>query len=610
MIKKFQCLRGDYMKVFNFSHWDLSGTTKGLLFFAQSLEEMLFHYGHDSLKVPALNFHFLCVEIHSTIRQIDADVVDKGNIRPLIEELKEAFSNDIIAQQMFGNDFNSLFFSKNASGDILRECDIFKDPTSDNSMKKIKNVINFLLTEIELEDNYYNLLKTSITDAITAFQMNLPEMDQIYQLSRSLLSELINTSYSQEYIYWVVNDVFYNRSRQIGDINETLELFWSSFDFREKKYSVTLPLSPASLRKHLNNFKNVSIKKNKEKLFDGSCDWVISLSVKAMDQHNAQSRAIMLVSFFVSLLQYNNHKSQSYNADQAIVTLTGTDKVFNLQTPITPLKRGKDLSDEKNNEKMALMVNNFAFSLDTLVSVVELHSSAINSADIGNQLLNLWTIIEVLVPTEPRGSFCKINQICNVMTTILNAQYIASLVEQFLADLCHCIPDIEKRWMDNVNKGQNDIEKIIAILVLPEYQSMKNDIVSALDGYPLMQYRIEYYSGIFSNRIRLKSFLAAHKKRLSWHIMRIYRSRNMIVHDGTHFPYIDIIVQNLHYYVDTLIDTINLYAGKGYTSLQTIYTLLQQKEFRHILLLEEKETNGSPKQISSECLTMVLGYLT
>lgn len=386
-------------------------------------------------------------------------------------------------------------------------------------------------------------------------------------------------------------------------------MFWSNFDFEEKSYLVLLPLVPASLQKHLRNFQNVSVKKNTGKLFGNSCDWTISLPVEAMDQYNAQARAITLVSFFVSLLQYNNHKSQSYSAEQAIVTLRGTDKVFNLQTPTTPLKRGKDLSDEKSNEKMAFMVNNFAFSPGTLVSVIELHSSAINSVDIGNQLLNLWTIIEVLVPTEPKGSFSKINQICNVTTSVLNAQYVKSLIEQVLSDLCHCIPDVIKNQLANVTKGQNDIEKITAILVLPEYQAEKSAIFNALNGYPLMQYRIEHYSSIFSNRVQLKNFLIAHRKRLSWHLMRIYRNRNMIVHDGTHFPYIDIIVQNLHYYVDILIDTINLYAGNGYSSIRTIYTLLQQKEYRYLLTLEEKEVDGSPKQIGSDYVASVLGYL-
>lgn len=65
------------MKAFNFTHWNMSETHRGLLFFAQSLEEMLFHYGHDSLKAPALNFHSLCIEVHNTIKKLKQKLLTK-----------------------------------------------------------------------------------------------------------------------------------------------------------------------------------------------------------------------------------------------------------------------------------------------------------------------------------------------------------------------------------------------------------------------------------------------------------------------------------------------------------------------------------------------------
>lgn len=228
---------------------------------------------------------------------------------------------------------------------------------------------------------------------------------------------------------------------------------------------------------------------------------------------------------------------------------------------------------------------------------------------IGNQLLNLWTIVEVLVPTEPKNNFCKINQICNTMTSVLNAQYVSSLIVQLLTDLQHCIPDAISGELAKITKGNNDIEKITAILVLPEYQTERTNILNALNCYPLLQYRVGHYSTVFSDRGRIKSFLVAHRKRLSWHIMRIYRNRNMIVHDGSHFPYIDIIVQNLHHYVDVLIDTINLYTGSGYPSINTAYTTLQQKEYRYLLSLEKKGTDGALKKIDADFAEVVLGYL-
>ncbi len=598
------------MKAYDFPRWASSPSNKGLLFFAQAMEEMLFHYGHDSLKVPALNFRFLCVEIQNTFRKIEAKVVDKGNMRPLIEELKDSFNRDPIAQRLFGNDFDCLFFSKNADGEIQRNCsDLFKDPCSEGSLKRIKQVTNYLINEMGLNDQYYATLKESIAEAIKISPFSFEDQGFLYHLSRILLTDLINYSYSQEYIYWVVNEIFYNPSRLDLEVDSALELFWSYFDFNEKEYIVILPLRISALQKHLKNFQNITIKENEKNLFDNSCKWVIELEIKGMDIYQAQTNAIQLVSFFVSLLQYNNHKSQSYKTGVAMVSLKGAEDFLELHAPITPLKRGAVLSDEKNNEKIALMVNNFSFLSGKLVNVIELHSSAINSADIHNQLLNLWTIVEVLIPTEPKNSFSKINQLCNVITSVLNAQYVSSLITQLLLDLRHCIPHEIQGALDKVVDGEQSEEKLAAILVMNKYQTEKEFLINELKFYPLLQYRVEQYSTIMSNRLHLKEYLIAHRKRLFWHIMRIYRNRNMIVHDGSHFPYIDVIVQNLHYYVDSLIDTINVYAGNGYSSIKTIYTVLQQKEYRYLLSLEEKELDGSPKKIDSDYIAVIFGYI-
>ena len=89
------------------------------------------------------------------------------------------------------------------------------------------------------------------------------------------------------------------------------------------------------------------------------------------------------------------------------------------------------------------------------------------------------------------------------------------------------------------------------------------------------------------------------------YVYRIYYY--MIVHDGTHSPYINIIVQNLHFYVDTLIDTINAYANNGYTGIDTIYSAIQKEELDHLLILEEKIDKNTPAPITNNFSSIILG---
>jgi hypothetical protein len=51
--------------------------------------------------------------------------------------------------------------------------------------------------------------------------------------------------------------------------------------------------------------------------------------------------------------------------------------------------------------------------------------------------------------------------------------------------------------------------------------------------------------------------LAEHKTRVSWHIQRIYTTRNQIVHNAEALPYLRTLVENLHSYIDTLFHTIS-----------------------------------------------------
>lgn len=133
------------------------------------------------------------------------------------------------------------------------------------------------------------------------------------------------------------------------------------------------------------------------------------------------------------------------------------------------------------------------------------------------------------------------------------------------------------------------------------------DLINDLPNYPLLRYRVEHYAKQFSNRHELRKVLANHRKRLEWQIMCIYRNRNMIVHDGSHFPYIELVVQNLHFYVDNLIDTINFYVGKGYETLDIIYTMLSNKELYYQMILEKIDSSKNVLPIGDDYIEVVLG---
>lgn len=330
------------------------------------------------------------------------------------------------------------------------------------------------------------------------------------------------------------------------------------------------------------------------------------MEMKELDPESAYYNASSVLSLFVSLKQYSSHVSKAYYFNQALVKDQGDEKIYMITKPSSLLSREKSRSEQQVYKRIGQIIRNFPVIGDKMINVINLHSSAMDARNVSNQLLNLWTIVEVLVEVDKKNNFSKIKQICNTLTTALNASYIKSLVDQLLFDLHHCCNELGPH-LQNVTKGEDETEKMIALLVLPEYQQNKTNLIADLQNYPLLQYRIEHYAEQFSNRKELKGLLLRHRRRLEWQIMRIYRNRNMIVHDGSHFPYIDLVVQNLHFYVDTLIDTVNSFVSAGFSSLDTIYARLSRGEYESLIVLDAVDNNKQPLAIGDDFANIILG---
>ena len=107
---------------------------------------------------------------------------------------------------------------------------------------------------------------------------------------------------------------------------------------------------------------------------------------------------------------------------------------------------------------------------------------------------------------------------------------------------------------------------------------------------------IEYFSShVFKDSKSIYEYLQRHEKLIRWHIMRIYRNRNMIVHSGAYMPYRDMIVENLHFYVDVLLDTLIEYYHIGLLNHASIYKNIYIEEIEYHVSLGIP-LNGNGKQ--------------
>ena len=64
----------------------------------------------------------------------------------------------------------------------------------------------------------------------------------------------------------------------------------------------------------------------------------------------------------------------------------------------------------------------------------------------------------------------------------------------------------------------------------------------------------------------------------------------MIVHDGTSYPYLESIVENLHYYVDELFEFILRENAQGITDIKAILSHARIMESEKLSILSSKAT--------------------
>jgi hypothetical protein len=251
------------------------------------------------------------------------------------------------------------------------------------------------------------------------------------------------------------------------------------------------------------------------------------------------------------------------------------------------VKLSKNILLRANNESQLQsiffdeqLLNNVP-SPETFFRAVILHNSALDSKEPTNQLLDLWTAVETLIGFKA-GEEDKINVVCEILTSVLNRVYLYSHIKQLYKDIIAVLGEDVEKMINNIKGEEQAIWKLAKILSVKEYQDSYTLLYGRLEEYPLLQYRMEYFSKkVFIDSKSVYQELIRHKRKLKWQIMRIYRNRNMIVHNGEYMPYINVILGNLHYYVDAMFDLLIEYYHMGIQQNQYVFYDIQKEEMQY-----------------------------
>lgn len=569
------------------SHWKKINLDC-LLFFAQTIDEMLFDYTLDSYKPLALNTRLLCVECLNTIEEVKGDFMPKRNLSSIIEELRWSLNRDIAAKELLGKKFE-YYLRQLKSNEI--------------KLKELETIINHLYGFFD--DRKY--LKQIEKILIKLVKEN-KEKKNIKKLTNCYISELVNYGYNVNHIYFQNNMFFFNpkKRKSIENAEEIIE-FFKIFDFETKEFTVvfigsyiftqfkdTLNKFDIVVTKNYSCFSKLQEDNNFKKSRKNNESFIIHSNVKDIDHHSAKEQAEGFLEQAVNLFNFYHHKQKPEIRKKCVVSRKEDNYVVVINEPLKSILKTKfeytPASAAKSVEKALNEIKLKSDSLFRFTRCIDLHSAALSTSTLENQILDLWASVETLIPKSSELNQDRIVQISSKLIPFLQINYAEKLFKQVLEDLQSWNKSKLQTILLKVkhNNAKNNLEKIVALITLEDNLDLRKEVYNDLSDFPLLKFRIFELNSSFKSPETIKKSLNNHKQKLEWHLRRIYRTRSLIIHSGTFPSYTHLLIEHLHNYLDIFLSKIIHYSSQNrFVSIEEVILEMKINIEYHSELLEK-----------------------
>lgn len=185
--------------------------------------------------------------------------------------------------------------------------------------------------------------------------------------------------------------------------------------------------------------------------------------------------------------------------------------------------------------------------------MIRLHNMALIQPDLSDGFVNLWSILEVASSDASLDS--KIKNVVHSILPILQNDYYYKIFSSILDDLSNNLSKADMRMLfEKVKEGKDDrLHKIIAFIVLPQYEKLREEFFEKLRDFPNIRQKIYKIYITKDNKNKMIKISDTYAQRIEWHLYRLYRVRNAIVHAGDTDRNIRVLGEHLHIYCDSVI---------------------------------------------------------
>lgn len=552
------------------SKWEYKEELKGLLVFAQALDEMLFHHTIDTYKATALGVRTNILELRYLANQMKSSTKMVKVLEPIIDELGSRLKSDILIKPKFSTVFSHY----------LQKIESLKSNPSE-----LVVLLNALLSEIET--SYWNNLLTTIEEKVADPKLK----NDIVFLANTFIVEAEQRKFSRSYIYFQAKNFFFARGGFPQKINSPTQIkdFLSLFNVEPSNWKVVFKGNEPykDIAEYAQYFSHPEftltindetlsgvpdeLKRRERYLTEKRADYPVIISVdiskevRVMEPISARDVAKASLDTLFDVYSFIAHIEQPHVLENSLVINKDTKEVHSLQPSPNPMMCGiqRKVGENAKSEIEIFIdiVNSKHFepaSSYLIVKALDFHRAALEAQTPENQLLDLWAALEGFLPS-PSDTEARIVHFKDALIPSLTLTYPEKVINYMADNVFHGGGKCRDIVM-SVDVGDNFFEKFTALLVCDDLTDKRKELYSELDAHPLLCYRIYQTHLAFKSKKAIKNTLLTHREKVSWHIQRIYTTRNQIIHNARSLPYLRTLVENLHSYLDILIEATSVVA--------------------------------------------------
>lgn len=531
----------------------------GILYFIQRLEEMLFHYSDDIVKAP---MHNTATLIREYIKLDKDKSVHEYHKKLVAEELDESIQNDEIIKSEFGRNFVAI--------------------TQKSLQQKQRETVYYLDSIINL-GKYYNWTTKYLLNNI----MKENQKNEINSCLRKWIASVIYIGYSAPYIYRYLHSQF---EQCIENPIDEIEKFLNHFDYNKTKYRVYINFM-GGLKSYCDLIKNrLSVRFDADECFakifnKNKVGFIGYLDIEAIDPYSAAEEAYSNINIFISFYRVLSNRRKSLIGKTVYIRNVGTGEELYI-----PIREEGYKAIEVEPKIQLHKIIDYAIlgcqkkrEYSQLRTMIELHNKALKQTDYDDAFVNLWSIMEVVSSDADDDS--KIGKVIHSVLPILQNDYFEEYFRAIWDDLRKSLTEEDcKELVGGITEKGNMPCKIACFTLLDKYEKERDWLFSKLSGYPNLRQKMYRMYALRNNKKGVFKISEDYARRLRWHIYRLYRMRNKIVHSGEQDKNVRVLGEHLHIYCDGIILELIVKLSEN-DSFQTIRDVLVDTR----LLVESKK---------------------